>query len=210
MFRHSVITLLLLWALSGSATAQSDWPRGYDVGHPGMLHLRTNLLYDALLLPSIGIETGFGQHWSAVLNTSFNWLKDDDRHRYWRILTADAEVRLWLSRNLDAFRKRGFHVGVYGAVYRYDFLFGGKGQQAKANWGVGLSCGYSLPVSSDFSFDFNIGVGYIGGKYKEYEPTDDGSGHYLWMADKKRNYFGPTKAEIAFVWHIGKSKRVKK
>lgn len=199
MFRHSVITLLLLWTLSGSATAQNDWPRGYDVGHPGMLHLRTNLLYDALLLPSIGIETGFGQHWSAVFNTSFNWLKDDDRHRYWRILTADAEVRLWLSRNLDAFRKRGFHVGVYGAVYRYDLEFGGKGNMGDFHFGGGVAAGYAFPLNHALSLDLSLAAGYIGGDYKEYEPEGN---LYVWRADCRRNYFGPTKTEVTLVWHI--------
>ena len=46
------------------------------------------------------------------------------------------------------------------------------------------------------------GLGYVGGKYQEYEPSNDNSGHYLWTADKIRHYVGPTKAEIALVWHI--------
>jgi len=199
MKRLTIILFILVAVLSPRAAAQQYVPSAYDVGHPGMIHLRTNLLYDALLLPSIGVETGFGQRWSAVFNVSFNWLKDDNRHRYWRILTTDAEVRLWLTRDVDAFRKQGFHVGAYGALYRYDLEFGGKGNMGDLHWGGGLAAGYALPIGRNLTLDLSVAAGYIGGDYKEYEPENS---YYVWLADCRRNYFGPTKAEVTLVWHI--------
>ena len=51
------------------------------------------------------------------------------------------------------------------------------------------------------NIDFGIGIGYLGGEYKEYKPIDN---HYVWQATKKRHWFGPTKAEISLVWLIGR------
>jgi hypothetical protein len=98
--------------------------------------------------------------------------------------------------------RRGHHVVVYGAVYRYDFYFDNKGDQADLNWGGGLSYGYALGLSSHFSLDFSLAVGYVGGKYRTYEHIDDEYQHDVWTADKVRRYVGPTKAEVSLIWHL--------
>ena len=51
------------------------------------------------------------------------------------------------------------------------------------------------------NIDFSIGLGYMGGEYKEYLPQD---GHYVWQSTKRRHWIGPTKAEISLVWLIGR------
>ena len=169
----------------------------------GRFHLRTNLLYDIALLPNVGLELGVSPKVSVVLNAGGNWIKNDHKHWYWRVLTADVEGRYWLGKrpSYNGFQHRGHHVGIYGAVYRYDIEFGHKGQMGDFAYGAGFSYGYSFPIGHRLSLDMALGVGYIGGKYKEYEPQDD---CYVWLADKQRHYFGPTKAEVTLVWHLGK------
>lgn len=199
-----LILLLLIPSVGKSQSAgQSDQP---DQPRP-LINVSTNLLYDLVLAPSIRVETGIGNQLSIAVSGTYGWNKSWLWNDKVRVVTADTEVRYWINHKGAEMMRRGLHIGIYGAVYRYDFLFGSKGQEAKANWGVGLSGGYSLPVSRQFSFDFNIGLGYVGGKYKEYEPSDDNFQHNVWTADKIRHYFGPTRAEVALVWHIGKVKR---
>ena len=169
-----------------------------------MLNVSTNLLYDLVLAPSVRVETGIGNQLSIAVSGTYGWNEGWPWYENIRVVTADTEVRYWINHKGAEMMRRGLHIGIYGAVYRYDFLFGGKGQEAKANWGTGLTCGYSLPVSSGFSFDFNVGLGYVGGKYQKYEVSDDSYHHNVWMADKVRHYVGPTKVEVAFVWHIGR------
>ena len=70
----------------------------------------------------------------------------------------------------------------------------------KSNFGAGIEYGYSKPVARRLNLDFSIGVGYLGGTYYEYVPKGN---CYVWQATKKRNWFGPTKAEISLVWLIG-------
>ena len=168
----------------------------------GRFHLRTNLLYDIALLPNVGLELGVSPKVSVVLNAGGNWIKNDHKHWYWRVLTADVEGRYWLGKRPGymGFQHKGHHVGIYGAVYRYDIELGGKGQMGDFAYGGGFSYGYSFPIGRRLSLDMALGVGYIGGKYKEYEPQDN---CYVWLADKQRHYFGPTKAEVTLVWHLG-------
>lgn len=196
MIHRSVLTLLFLACLSLSAHAQ--WLGTRTIG------VRTNLLFDAAAVPNVGVEWGMGGRWSMLTNGMFIWLSNSDRHRYWRIAAADVEVRRWLSSNFMKVNREGFHVGPYVAVYRYDIEFGGTGQRSDFNWGTGAAFGYTAPISTRLTLDFTLSVGYIDGKYKKYRPEDK---YYMWEADYRRRYFGPTKAEVALVWNIELSKK---
>ena len=169
----------------------------------GDVALRSNMLYDVLVAPNIGVEVGLAPKWSVALSGTYGWMDGSPWHENIRVVVGDAELRYWLSG--DAMQ-RGLHVGAYGAIYRYDFLFHDKGEQAKANWGGGFSLGYTLNIDCHFSIDFSVGVGYVGGKFKSYEVSKDELRHNVWTADKIRHYIGPTKAEISLVWNIGNLK----
>lgn len=71
----------------------------------------------------------------------------------------------------------------------------------QAHFGAGIEYGYSHPIARRLNLDFTIGVGYLGGKCYEYLPIDN---HYVWQTTKQRRWFGPTKAEVALVWLIGR------
>lgn len=56
-----------------------------EPGQPRKLHyvaLRTNMLYDALLMPNIGCEMYLGKSWSVAANWLYGWWKTDRRHWY--------------------------------------------------------------------------------------------------------------------------------
>lgn len=166
--------------------------------------LKTNLLYDAILIPNIGVEWGFADHWSAAANWMYTWLSNDAKHRYWRIYGGDLELRYWLGSD-ETRPLKGHHFGAYGGMLTYDIEFGGKGYQAhKWSYHFGLSYGYSMPIARRLNLDFNIGIGYLGGEYYEYEPYYDG---YHWLATKQRRWFGPTKAEVSLVWLLFNKKK---
>ena len=92
----------------------------------------------------------------------------------------------------------------------YDFCVNGRGQIGgdtlstlwdKPNYAAGVEYGYSLPIAKQLNLDFCLGVGYMGGEYKEYTHMDD---CYVWQVTKSRHLIGPTKAEISLVWIIGR------
>lgn len=168
---------------------------------PLYVSLKSNMLYDALLIPSVGAEVYLGNMFSVNANWSYAWWRNDSRHDYWRYYGGDFSVRRWYGRKAEEKSLTGHHVGLYAQIFTYDFELGGKGQMGnKYNYGGGVEYGFSLPVARRVNIDFTLGVGYIGGKYHEYTPID---GHYVWQATKMRHWFGPTKAEVSLVWLIG-------
>ncbi len=171
--------------------------------------LKTNLLYDALLVPNIGLEFYLGKGWSIGGNYMHAWWKNDKRHRYWRVYGGDVALRKYFGSRAAIKPLSGHHLGIYVQAITYDFEWGGKGYMGgkpggdildKAHFGVGFEYGYSLAIAKRLNLDFTLGCGYLGGTYYEYSPMDN---HYVWKATKKRNWFGPTKAEVSLVWLLG-------
>ncbi|MBR1389540.1 MAG: DUF3575 domain-containing protein [Prevotella sp.] len=197
-----LLTIILVILISQSLYAGdsiSSKPLSDDSVNPYVLHLRTNLLYDVLLVPNVGAEFGLNDNMSIVGNVMLDWLGFSGKQLYWRIFSGDVELRYWLGTDESTFLRKGHHLGVYGAFYRYDVELGTiDGQMGDFNYGGGISYGYSAPLSRSLSLDMSIGIGYMGGKYKKYKYLD---GRYVWQSDEHRNYFGPTKAEVTLVWH---------
>lgn len=163
--------------------------------------VKTNLFYDAALVPNVGLEFFFRERWSVALNWMYAWWKTDRRHYYWRVYGGDAEARYWLGSDGYGPRRSGHHLGVYAQMGTFDFELGGRGYLVdRWGYGGGLSYGYSLPLTRRLNLDFSIGVGVFHGLFKEYLPID---GRYVWQVTKKRNWIGPTKAEVSLVWHLG-------
>lgn len=172
--------------------------------------IRTNALYNLALIPNIGAEFYLNNGWTIGGNWMYAWWKTDRRHRYWRTYGGDIEVRKYLKCTTSDIPYNRHYVGLYAQILTYDFELGGKGYMGgkpggtlwdRMNYVVAAEYGYSLPVARRLNIDFGIGVGYMGGKYYEYEPID---AHYVWQATKQRKWFGPTKAEISLKWLIGR------
>lgn len=169
---------------------------------PWYVGVKTNMLYDALLVPNGGLEIYIGKNWSIDAYWMYAWWKSDRVHNYWRTYGGDVELRKWLGSAARRKPLTGHHIGAYAQIVTYDFELGGRGYLAdRWSYAAGVSYGYSLPVAKRLNIDFSIGLGYMGGEYKEYLPQD---GHYVWQSTKRRHWLGPTKAEISLVWLIGR------
>lgn len=163
--------------------------------------LKTNALYLAALVPNIGLEYYIGKNWSISGNWMYAWWSNRGKNNFWRIYGGDVEARRWFGKKAEEKPLQGHHLGVYGQLLTYDFELGGRGYLGdKWSYAFGVSYGYSLPITRRLNLDFNLGIGYLGGKYKEYTPID---GHYVWQLTKNRQWFGPTKAEVSLVWLLG-------
>ena len=168
---------------------------------PFYMSLHTNMLYDLALVPNGGIEFYLGRGWSVAGNWMYAWWKSDRKHNYWRIYGGDLAVRKYFGRLAKEKPLTGHHAGVYGGIVTYDFELGGRGYLGdRWSWHAGVEYGYALPIARRLNLEFSLGLGYLGGEYKEYLPIDD---CYVWQATKRRRWFGPTKAGIALVWLIG-------
>lgn len=193
-------------AMAMNVTAEAE----ERVRLPLQLAIKSNLLYDAALVPNIGVEFYLGRGWTIGASYMHAWWKSDRRHNYWRTYGAELDVRKYFGRLAKRKPLAGHHIGLYAQALTYDFELGGKGYMGgkpggslfdKASYGVGIEYGYSLPIGRRLNLDFGIGIGYLGGEYRVYDPMDT---HYVWRQTKHRHWFGPTKAEVSLVWLIGR------
>ena len=163
--------------------------------------LKSNLLYDALLVPNLSLEASIGSGWTLGAGGMFAWWSKDVKHRYWRIYGGDLEIRKYFGTLSKSKPLQGHHLGIYGDFLTYDFEFGAKGYQSKATYAAGIKYGYSHPIANRLNLDFALGIGYLHSNYKTYVPKD---GCYVYQETKKLKWLGPTQAEISLVWLLGK------
>lgn len=189
---------------------------------PFYMALRTNIIYDVLALPNLGIDFYLGKGWTLGGNGMYAWWKDDDKKKMWRAYGAELNLR-WYPRHHTK-RETPFsshHLGIYAQLYTYDFGWKKKGELGgkpegrlidSPFWAAGIEYGYSAALGSRLSLDFSIGVGYTTGKYHKYDPDKipPGEIHYVWEGTQRRHFIGPTKAEMALVWLIGRGNTNKK
>lgn len=169
--------------------------------------LKSNLLYDALLIPNLSLEASIGSGWTLGAGGMLAWWSKDAKHRYWRIYGGDLEIRKYFGTLSKSKPLQGHHLGIYGDFLTYDFEFGAKGYQSKATYAAGIRYGYSHPIANRLNLDFALGIGYLHSNYKTYVPRD---GCYVYQETKKRKWLGPTQAEISLVWLLGKGNTNKK
>ena len=169
--------------------------------------LKSNLLYDALLIPNLSLEASIGSGWTLGAGGMFAWWSKDAKHRYWRIYGGDLEIRKYFGTLSKSKPLQGHHLGIYGDFLTYDFEFGAKGYQSKATYAAGIRYGYSHPIANRLNLDFALGIGYLHSNYKTYVPRD---GCYVYQETKKQKWLGPTQAEISLVWLLGKGNTNKK
>ncbi len=177
---------------------------------PFYMALKTNMLYDAALIPNIGVEFYLGKNFSVSADWHYSWW-NSGKNWYWRTYGGELSVRKWFGKQAKLKPLTGHHLGVYGQALTYDFIWGKRGYMAgkpegnifdSANFAAGLEYGYSLPIAKRLNLDFTLGAGYMWGKYYEYITIDDCN---VWQASKNRKWIGPTKAEVSLVWLIGKN-----
>ena len=152
-----------------------------------------------------------GKNYSIAADWMYAWWNSEKINWYWRIYGGELAVRKWFGKQARERVLSGHHLGLYGQCFTYDFAIKGRGQIGgdsesslwdKANYAGGIEYGYSLPIAEKLNLDFSIGVGYLGGEYKEYTYEDN---CYVWQVTKGRHWFGPTKAGVSLVWLIGRT-----
>lgn len=168
---------------------------------PYCFAVRTNVLYDAMLLPTLGVEWRVNRDLGIKLDGSLAWWggSSDKVQKMWLL---NPEVRWYL---LD---KKRFYVGASGSygqynIYKYPLgkmLADDTGYQGTL-WNAGVTVGYQLRLCRSFSVDFNLGLGYTRSEYDSFAITD---GVRVYKdRNKTKNLFGPTQAGISLVWTIG-------
>lgn len=184
---------------------RQDAPSCLPVSHSfwSKWFVTTNMLYDAALTPNIGAGISIADRFTVQADWMYARWSNRDKRRYWRIYGGDLEVRYRIGPHVKGSPLGGHYVGVYGSLACYDFQAGCNHTGVlsdKYNYAVGVSYTYSLPISTHFNIDFNLGLGYLWGTYKKHTPIDDCD---VWLSTHKLGWVGPTRVGVTLVWLAG-------
>lgn len=190
------------------------YPQGNPIAascrqHP-FLALKTNLLFDAALMPNVEIEVPVGKRWSVNGEYVFPWWQFDSGKYCMQVLMGGLEGRYWLgSRKSREDREvlTGHFLGLYAGGGKYDLQWGEKGYQGEFFIAAGVSYGWATRIARHLHLEFNIGIGLLRTDYRHYHARDNYQ-TLLWQENGKYTWFGPTKAKISLVWLL--NRRVKK
>lgn len=169
--------------------------------------IRTNLLFDAAAVPTLGLEFPIGKRFSLQGEWMYAWWSHRASDFFWRIYGGDIGARWWFGSKTPLRVLSGHHLGIYLQALIWDFETGGRGYMGgappgkaiwdRANLGAGIEYGYSFPLNPHLSLDLSLGIGYLGGSWREYLPM---CGNYVWQSTHTLSYFGPTKGEVSLVY----------
>ena len=167
---------------------------------PYRLALKTNLLYDAVLMPSLEVEYRINPRWTVNLEGDMAWWHNSGKEKYYQVATISPEGRYW-------FKSRrpwhGHYIGAFGGFTWYDLADGTEGWRGEAVT-AGLTYGYMFPITRRLSLEAGLGLGYMYTRYEEYLPMD---GHHVYLQTKRMSYFGPLKLKFNLVWRLWKDDR---
>ncbi len=171
---------------------------------PYCFAVRTNLLYDAFLTPTLGVEWRASRDIGVKLDGSFaQW--GNERGKVQKMWLINPEVRWYLT-----LQKR-FYVGLggnYGEYNIYKGMLGGlfskdTGYQGRL-WSIGATVGYQLRLNRSLSLDFNLGLGYTRLEYDSFTVSNET--RVFKDRDRTKNFWGPTQAGVNLIWTIGGNK----
>lgn len=162
--------------------------------------LKTNMAYNALLLPNLSAEFSLGKKWSLGVEGIYSWWKFGNTS-FERVQIGGVELRKWFGRKSST-PLNGYFVGAYAMAGTYDIQTGGYGYLSDFSYSAGLTFGYSMPIARRLNLELGIGLGYFGGEYKKYT-YDATENCYPWLGTFERHYIGPTKANVSLVWLLG-------
>lgn len=184
---------------------------------PWMMGFKTNLLSDAVAIPSVGMEIQLARHLSldiAGWGTEYNlFVPEDESASFYGVA---PELRWWFG---DRTMMKGSYLGVHGSVawytleWRNGILYqnGPKdvwedGYHDAGNsdpvWSAGITYGYSLGLGrkARWGLEFYIGAGYMSIRQNTASRNSLG----LWQLKEHQSIdgFGITKAGINLTYRF--------
>ncbi len=188
---------------TGSANAIAP---GKSRRHP-LFAVKTNLLFDAALMPNIELEVPIGKRWSLNGEYMFPWwLINDDRYCL-QILMGGLEVRYRPGKRSGRDVLTGHFLGLYAGGGKYDLQWDKNGYQGEFFIAAGVSYGYAHSIARNLRLEYNIGIGMLRTDYRHYHSRDNHR-TLLWQENGEYTWLGPTKLKISLAWLItGKNKK---
>ncbi len=181
--------------------------------HPAVA-IKTNLLFDAALMPNIEVEIpiGNGNRWSVNGEWIFPWWLFDNDKYCMQVLMGGLEGRYWLGSRKNREQREvltGHFLGLYAGGGKYDLQWDDNGYQGEFFIAAGVSYGWATRIARNLHLEFNIGIGLLRTDYRHYHARDNYQ-TLLWQENGRYTWFGPTKAKISLVWLLNRKVKTTK
>lgn len=169
--------------------------------------IKTNLLYGGVAYaPNLSVEIGLSNRSTLEIGGGYNWFNRKGSQVNNKKLVhylGQIEYRYWLCSKFNGHFFGAHALGTQFNISGHELpmLFGkGSKNYRHQGWGAGLgiSYGYSFYLGKRWSLEAEIGVGYARLHYDKYDCVKCGNK----ISTENRNYFGPTKAGISFIYII--------
>lgn len=159
--------------------------------------VKSNLLSDAITVPSVGAEYAFDRRWTASLDLSWMPLRQSSQH-YLRQLKLQPEARYWLHAPFTgpfvgpAVTLRWYNMGGLPVLHTKDSRTQG--------WliGVGAVGGYHFTLGDRWGLEPTVALGYAYASYHRYDAPRE-------CRVRKRSYahyLGPLSLGLQLVYMI--------
>jgi len=162
------------------------------------LAVKNDALYDALLIPNLGMEVRAGKHTTVDVEGTYDPLSFSSE-RKWKNWSLCPEVRFWGCHPFS-----GMFVGINALcggfnVSRMD-VFGLKGKRAQCRlfYGGGLTLGNHYVISPCWGLEAKANVGFVHMPYSRYRCGTCGYKE----KNVTTNYIGPTNISISLIYII--------
>ena len=178
-------------------------------GRTPLFALKTNLLFDAALMPNVEIEIPLGGRWSLNGEYLFPWWTAGHNKYCLKILMGSLETRIWLGN-----RRRevltGHFLGLYAATGKYDLQWKENGYQSQSPIAAaGLSYGWAARIARHLHLELSMGVGLMHTRYRHYRMHNNYR-TLLWQENGNYTWLGPAKAKVSLVWLLTRRKHKNK
>jgi hypothetical protein len=159
--------------------------------------LKSNLLYDAAAVPSLGAEVRLDSMVSVNVSGTYNPFSFPGK-RKWKTWSVRPELRYWFRRTFNGpFVGTDIFYGYFNAS-RVPFL-GLKERRGQGSFfGGGLTAGWHRILSPHWGLEFSVAAGYVHVDYNKYLNYECGYNE----GRKIKNLFMPTGVSISLVYVI--------
>lgn len=178
-------------------------------GRTPLFALKTNLLFDAALMPNVEIEIPLGGRWSLNGEYLFPWWTAGHNKYCLKILMGSLETRIWLG-NRHREVLTGHFLGLYAATGKYDLQWKENGYQSQSPIAAaGLSYGWAARIARHLHLELSMGVGLLHTRYRHYRMHNNYR-TLLWQENGNYTWLGPAKAKVSLVWLLTRRKHKNK
>lgn len=171
------------------------------------MHIKTNSLFYAVIIPNIAVEFDFAKHWSITVPVYYSAMDYFVHDIKFRTLAVQPELRYWFSpENTKWFIGAHFNYAQFNIATNGDYRYQDHAGKAPA-LGGGLSFGYRMPLSKNkrWNVEFTAGLGVCPIHYDRFYNVPNGK-----LVDTHKTiYWGVDNLGVNFSYSIDLKKRRK-